>query len=113
MIRKELNAHEIGVGQWRAHVSRSWLHRPRHKSAEGTVPAEQIIERIGMEVDPRTKGLWPQTKNGKYYVWEGSIKIPDLPFDYEPRAFITIPEGPANIPLPNHFDAKGSWYEEG
>lgn len=93
-----MNAHDHVSGRTRPYISRKRFHRARHRPAPGSTSVAELVENIGMEVDPRS-GRWPTTKNGKFYVWNGPIAIPEQPYDYEPRGFITVPEGLSQIPV--------------
>lgn len=92
----ERGRHDHIPGRPRDYISRKWFHRARHRPTESSVTVDELVETIGMEVDPRS-GRWPTTKNGKFYIWNGLVTIPEMP--YEPRAFVTLPEGRSQIPM--------------
>lgn len=97
------NKHDHVAGRPRDYISRKWFHRARHRPTSSSFTVAELVETIGMEVDPRS-GRWPTTKNGKFYIWNGPIQIPEMPYDYKPRGFITAPEGISQIPMLISYD---------
>lgn len=92
MLKKELNAHEIGVGQWRMTTRRRWFYRGEHRPATHRCSVEELTQELykRMPAGPN----FQLSPDGKFYVWNGTISVLQDP-DPGNQAFIAIapPQG--------------------